>query len=182
MGLLSVFGRAGRRAHRDARPLYEAACAQGRSPEFYSPGLVPDTVEGRFEAIMLHVYLLVRRLKAEPGAAPVSQALFDVFFDDMDAALREIGVGDLVVGKKIKKMGEAFYGRAKAYEDALESGEPAQLRDAVRRNLLADAENPPEPAVERFAQYIAAASEALAQQDLDSLLAGAAPAFPRAPA
>lgn len=165
-----------------AAPLYDAAVRQARDPAFFRAGRVPDTVEGRFEVIALHVYLLVRRLSGEDGDAALSQAVFDAFFKDMDAALREIGVGDLVVGKKIKKMGEAFYGRAKAYGDALDAGDDAALGEALMRNLLVDAGAKGDAAdVAPLAAYVRAAVEALSAQALTALMDGA-PAFPSPPA
>ncbi len=174
------------RARDIMRPLYDAAVRQARAPGFYGPRRAPDTVEGRFEMILLHIYLLVRRLRAEPDAGPQStelaQALFDVFFDDMDAALREIGVGDLVVGKKVKKMGEAFYGRAQAYEDAFAAAAPDAMAEAVRRNLLVDVDEPPADVLAALSAYVRASDERLSRQSLDALLSGAAPDFAAPPA
>ena len=100
--------------------LYEAATRQARLPAFYADLRVPDTIEGRFELYTLHVILLVCRLKGEGAeAAEISQALFDSYLRSLDDALRDMGVGDLSVGKKMRKLGQAFYGRAKAYDAAL---------------------------------------------------------------
>ncbi len=182
--MLKLWPSAGKpRASDVAAPLYEAAVRQARDPAFYGSGRVPDTVEGRFECIALHVYLLVRRLSGDNGDATLAQALFDAFFQDMDAALREIGVGDLVVGKKIKKMGEAFYGRAKAYGDALQVDDEAVLRRAIARNLLVDAGlDDDAPGVAALAEYVRAADRALADQPLTAFTSAPSPAFPPAPA
>ena len=101
------------------RRLYDCAAAQARSPAFYAVMGAPDTVEGRFELYSLHVALLLRRLKGQgPQAAETAQGLFDAYVQALDDALREMGVGDLSVGKKMRKLGEAFYGRVKAYDEA----------------------------------------------------------------
>ncbi len=103
--------------------LYEAAIAQARQPILYAELGAPDTVEGRFELYTLHVVMVLHRLKGIGGeAGDASQALFDVYILALDDALREMGVGDLVVGKKMRRLGEAFYGRARHYEAALGAG------------------------------------------------------------
>lgn len=102
--------------------LHAAAVAQGRTPALYANMGVADTVEGRFEMLTLHVILLVDRLRGgDAQAADTRQALFDVYVGDLDGALREMGVGDISVGKKMRKLGEAFYGRAKAYDSAFKA-------------------------------------------------------------
>lgn len=122
-----------------ADALYGAAVARAREPAFYRDLSVPDTVEGRFEMICLHVYLILRRLKHGSGVSAhdgaLGQAVFDVMFADMDRSLREMGVGDLGVGRRVKTMAEAFYGRIRAYDDGLAGGEPALAR-ALARNVL----------------------------------------------
>src|SRR5439155_118228 len=97
---------------------------------------VPDTVNGRFDMLVLHLWMVLRRLKpTKGGGAGVSQALFDYFCDDLDANLREMGVGDLTVPKRMQAFGEAFYGRAAAYDLALAAGaEP--LAQALCKNIL----------------------------------------------
>lgn len=126
----------GKRARtQDALALYDIAVAHARSEAFYRNGTA-DTPEGRFEIIALHIILLIRRGVAEgEGAKPFNQTLFDVMFDDMDAGLRELGVGDTSVPKRIKKMSEAFYGRAKAYGEAIAADDPVALAAALRRNV-----------------------------------------------
>ncbi|MBV9511586.1 MAG: ubiquinol-cytochrome C reductase, partial [Caulobacteraceae bacterium] len=102
--------------------LYEAAIRQARQPALYADLSAPDTTEGRFELYTLHVVLVLHRLKGLGGqAGRISQALFDAYIRALDDALREMGVGDLSVGKKMRKLGEAFYGRAKAYDAALDA-------------------------------------------------------------
>lgn len=165
-----------------ARGLYEAIVERARDPAFYREGGVPDSLDGRFELILLHAVLVMRRLKAEgAAAAELSQQLFDIMFADMDQNLREMGVGDLSVGKKVKKMVQAFYGRIAAYEAGLAAGEDS-LAEALGRNLLGTVES---TAAQRaaLARYVAASESALAGGDLESLRAGRPgfPGFPPAP-
>ena len=135
MGVLNLFGLlGGASTERRGYELYTAAVRSARAPFFYAELKVPDTLDGRFDMVGLHAYLLIRRLSAEPAGQKVSQALFDAMFNDMDVNLREMGVGDLSVGKKVKVMWEAFHGRANAYAEALKSG-PAALAAALERNL-----------------------------------------------
>jgi len=135
-------GRAKSLAESPASALYAGAVAQARSPALYAVMGAPDTVEGRFELLTLHVILLIRRLKAGgDGPRGVRQSLFDVYVSNLDGALREMGVGDLAVGKRMRDLGGAFYGRARAYEVALESlPDQAELRAVVERTVLAGAE------------------------------------------
>ena len=113
------------------RALYAAAVEQARAPALYRDFGVPDTVDGRFEQVALHVYLVMRRLKGDEAAKKTGQALCDVMFQNMDDSLRELGVGDLQVGKKVRKLAENFYGRIGVYE--------ATLKDEAEENALADA-------------------------------------------
>ncbi|WP_439575581.1 ubiquinol-cytochrome C chaperone family protein [Phreatobacter sp.] len=121
--------------------LYGAIVAQARDPAFYRDHGVGDTVTGRFELVSLHVFLLLHRLKEEPeDRRQLGQDLFDLFFLDLDRGLRELGVGDTKVPKRIKEMGQAFYGRVKAYDDALADAEAGALARAIARNVLGDEE------------------------------------------
>jgi cytochrome b pre-mRNA-processing protein 3 len=149
--------------------LFQAVTRQARRPAFYAEFGVPDTVEGRFELYSLHVVLLVCRLKGEgPQASEVSQALFDSYLRSLDDALREMGVGDLSVGKKMRKLGEAFYGRAKAYDAAL--GESSEALSAlIGRTMFADAPNGDVAAV---TDYVRRAFDHLRAQPLEPLLSG----------
>jgi len=117
------------------RALYGGVVAQARQPGFYRDCGVPDSVDGRFELIALHIFLVLRRLKADTGdGGGLGQALIDVMFQDMDQSLRELGAGDLGVGPRVKRMAQGLFGRIAAYEDGL-SGPPANLEAALRRNL-----------------------------------------------
>jgi cytochrome b pre-mRNA-processing protein 3 len=117
--------------------LYAEIVAAARQPRFYAQWGVPDTIDGRFDMLALHMFLVLDRLhRAGEGYSEFTQLLTNRFFAEMDAALREVGVGDLVVGKKVRKMAEAFYGRVTAYRAGLrEDGDT--LRDAIARNIYA---------------------------------------------
>ncbi|MGY4289566.1 cytochrome b pre-mRNA-processing protein 3 [Bradyrhizobium sp. LM2.7] len=115
--------------------IYGMIVTQARKPIFYRDLSVPDTVNGRFDLLLLHLWLLLRRLRTVSGGAELSQALFDRFCEDMDDNLREMGVGDQSVPKRMRAFGEAFYGRAKAYDEAVEDGGEA-LASAICKNIL----------------------------------------------
>ena len=142
--------------------IYGMIVTQAREPLFYRDLGVPDTVNGRFDMLVLHLWMVVRRLSSiEGGGADISQALFDCFCADLDANLREMGVGDLAVPKRMQAFGEAFYGRAAAYDLALAAGaEP--LAQALCRNILngQDIEN-----ARRLALYVETAVACLAGLD-----------------
>jgi cytochrome b pre-mRNA-processing protein 3 len=151
-----------------ARELYGRIVAAARQPAFYSALSVPDSVDGRFELVALHLFLVLHRLKhaGEPAAAALAQSLFDTAFADMDASLREMGAGDLGVGRRVKQMATGFYGRAAAYEEGL--AETAGLEAALRRNLYGTVE--PAPAeLAAMARYLRAAAESLAHQSTQTL-------------
>jgi len=167
-----VVGFLGRRAkqERAAYGLYSAAVAAARDPFLYATLGVPDTVDGRFDSIGLHVFLLIRRLNAErePGRA-MAQAVFDAMFHDMDINLREMGVSDLSVGKRNRAMWEAFHGRAAAYADAWE--DPPLLVAAIARNVWRGA-GPPSGAADALARIAHAQAAHLTEQRLDALAQG----------
>ncbi len=154
--------------------LYGAAVAAGREPYFYTELGVPDTLDGRFDLVGLHTYLLIRRLRAlaAPGPA-IAQAVFDAMFSDMDINLRELGVSDLSVGKRVRAMWEAFHGRARAYDAAFESGDGADLEAALARNVWRGAAAPTE-AVATLARLVRAQAAALERHELADFAAGRA--------
>lgn len=153
------------------RSLYVGVVDQSRTPALYEVYAAPDTVEGRFEIYSLHVFLLLDRLKRQGAqASDTAQALFDTYVSSLDDALREMGVGDLSVGKKMRKLGEAFYGRVKSYEAAFESlPDTAGLEALLVRTVYAEAESPAAP---KLAAYVLGQRAKLADQPLDTLLAG----------
>jgi cytochrome b pre-mRNA-processing protein 3 len=121
--------------------LYGTIVAQARLPVFYAGFGVPDTVEGRFDMIVLHLVLVLRRLRqrtqSEAHDRAFAQGLFDAFCRDMDHNLREMGVGDLSVPREMKRLAEAFYGRQRAYEEGLSLTDPAELVASLGRNIFA---------------------------------------------
>ena len=165
-----------KRRREAARRLYTAAVRQARDPILYTEGGVADTLDGRFDLIVLHVVTLMRRLRqCEEAGRQMSQALFDVMFDDMDQSLREMGVGDLRVGKRVKQMARAFYGRAKAYDQAFEPAPGAERRraiaEALERNVFNN-EPPPAAPVLEMAAYVETLLDALDRQSPVALLGG----------
>lgn len=162
---------------RTIRALYGVIVAQARSPSFYSVYLVPDTVEGRFDMIVLHLALALRRMRREPvRLAALGQSVFDLFCTDMDHSLREMGVGDLAVPKQMRRLGEAFYGRALAYHHALDAAPGEELAAALARNVFLSADATPAGAV-RLARYVRAAEACLSGQ-IDAAIAAAVLRFP----
>lgn len=153
------------------RALYAAVVDQSRRPALYEVYDAPDTVEGRFEIYTLHVFLLLDRLKRQgPQASDTAQALFDTYVSSLDDALREMGVGDLSVGKKMRKLGEAFFGRVKSYETAFDSlPDAAALNALLLRTVYAETAS---AALPKLAVYVVAQRAALAAQPLERLLAG----------
>ncbi len=153
------------------RELYARVVSQARVPALYADLGAPDTLEGRFELYSLHTYLLLERLKEQgPQAGEIAQVLFDTYLSGLDNALRELGVGDTVVGKRMRKLGEAFYGRVQSYETALASlPDRTALHALVARTVYADRD--PALAVP-MADYLLAQREALSAQPLQTLVAG----------
>jgi cytochrome b pre-mRNA-processing protein 3 len=167
--LAGFFRRRGNQ-ERAAFTLYSAAVAAARAPFLYESLGVPDTLDGRFDAIGLHVFLLIRRLNmgGELGQA-MAQAVFDAMFTDMDINLREMGVSDLSVGKRNRAMWEAFHGRAAAYTEAWD--DPTALSAAIARNVWRGA-TPPAGAPETLARIARAQAAHLDQQAAAELLRG----------
>jgi cytochrome b pre-mRNA-processing protein 3 len=170
-------------ANRNIHALYGMIVAQARSPLFYTSYGVPDTVEGRFELIVLHVVLVLSRFDRENEAPAGSrlgggrghilgQQLFDVFCRDLDDNLREMGVGDMAVPRKMRRFGEAFYGRQAAYRAALDAADERELEMAVARNIFADTGVDDRAA--RLARYARAAARQLDTEEEGALAAGKA--------
>jgi cytochrome b pre-mRNA-processing protein 3 len=172
MGLLGLLRR--KPHERAGFELYGAAVDAARRPELFDSFAVPDTLDGRFDLVSLHVALVIRRVRRDPdpGGKDLAQAVFDAMFADMDVNLREMGVSDLAVGKRVKRMWEAFHGRAAAYEAALDSGDRDGLKAALARNVWRG--EAPEGAVARLADYAMRADAALAAQPFAALIAGRA--------
>lgn len=167
-----IFGRLFRRDSKTpaiAAAVYGAIVAQARKPALYTDFGVADTVDGRFEMVVLHMILVLDRLGAgDAEARAVSQAVFDLYCTDMDRSLREMGVGDLGVPKRMKAMTQRFYGRAAAYRAALAGGDHAALREALLRNVY----NGPSGAAAALADYTLAQHRALASVSPGVVAAG----------
>lgn len=155
----------------NGQKLYAGVVAQARTPTLYESYGVLDSVEGRFELYTVHVFLLLDRLRGQGNrASETSQALFDTYLGALDDALREMGVGDLSVGKKMRKLGEAFYGRVKSYESAFAAlPQRDHLHALLGRTVFAEggAEHAPQ-----FGEYVLRQRAHLAEQKLDRLLDG----------
>lgn len=168
--LKRIFGARNERAA--LRPLYDAIVAAGRDPAWYRDGQVPDTLDGRFDMVAALTSLVLLRLEAAGDAARAPSVLLtETFIDDMDATLRQIGVGDYVVGKHIGRMMSALGGRLGALREGRAEG---GFAEAVRRNVFHDAP-PSGAAVAWVAARLEAFDAALAAADADDLVAGRLP-------
>jgi cytochrome b pre-mRNA-processing protein 3 len=172
MGLLSTLRRPPH--ERAGFTLYGAAVAAARTPYFYTDLGVRDSVEGRLDLIHLHAALLVRSVRrdADTRGPALAQAVFDAMFSDMDVNLREMGVSDLVVGKRVRGLWEAFHGRATAYEAALDSADQAAMAVALARNVWRAEEAGPN--AQRLARIALAQADYLQTQDFAKLISGQA--------
>ena len=162
-----------RKSVRDAAErAYQWVVEQARNPMFFKEFGVPDTLDGRFELICLHAFLYLHRLKSEqPQSAMVSQMFFDTMFADMDRGLREMGTGDLSVGRHVKRMAQGFYGRIRAYQDGLARNDDAALSAALARNLFGTVgESAVSPAA--MVDYTRSAAAQLADQSAVELIDG----------
>ena len=148
--------------------IYGMIVTQTREPLFYRDLGVPDTVNGRFDLVLLHLWLVLRRLKSVGSGMALSQALFDHFCTDMDDNLREMGIGDQTVPKRMRAFGEAFYGRTTAYDMALTEGREA-LAEAICKNILNGEKI---EAARALAAYAEDALTSLAALDETTVLAG----------
>jgi cytochrome b pre-mRNA-processing protein 3 len=170
VGLLSLIRRG--RYDRVGFELYGAAVAAARDPFLYTALHVPDTLDGRFDMIGLYAFLLIQRLKREPAPGPaLAQAVFDAMFSDMDVNLREMGVGDLSVGRKVRVMWEAFHGRAAAYAAAMTAGDMPALDAALVRNVWRG-EPPPDAAIPALRRLVVAQQAQLDTQSAGLLAQG----------
>ncbi|MEM9634740.1 MAG: ubiquinol-cytochrome C chaperone family protein [Pseudomonadota bacterium] len=166
-----IFGLFRRRSRDAEHKVYCEIVAQARQPAFYTDFLVPDTIDGRFDLIVAHAVLYFRRMRNEgKEVSEFTQNVFDLFFQDMDASLREMGVSDTRVPKKVKVMGEAFYGRADVYIPAIDNEDVSALAEAIGRNIYPDS---PEPVAQtRLAHYMLAAAKLLSEQSAEDLMTG----------
>ena len=146
--------------------LYGAIVAAARHAQFYESMGVADTIEGRFEMIVLHLFLVLNRLKGE-GVEDLRQRLTDEFFADMDRSLRELGVSDVTVGKKVRKIAEAYYGRVIAYDKALLANADI-LQETINRNIYPDGAS--EAETKAMAAYFVEAGKQLGAIPLEQII------------
>lgn len=159
-----------RTAERPGLALYSAAVDQARNPAFYRALGVSDEIDARFELYTLHVLLLVLRLRDEPGTeqgVEAAQDLFDVYVSALDNALRELGVHDVTIAKKMRKLGEALYGRMTAYEGSIRAGDEAALAASLAKNVY---ETEDAGAGRALSAYALAARAGLAEQSIGAVL------------
>ncbi len=171
-----------------AGELYAATVRQARSPGFYEALGVPDTLDGRFDILLVHIHAVLRRLKdIGAGAATASerrritrfaQRVHDHMMADMENNLRQLGTGDLAVGKRVKEMASALYGRMEAYDGGLD-GDDASLGEALARNLYRLGE-PNSAQSAAMVSYVRGLHDSLSRQDGSDVLQGRV-AFPEVP-
>lgn len=159
------------KSHGDALPLYAGVVARARAPHWYLDGAVPDTVDGRFDMVAAVLSLVLLRLEGDSAGAHASARLTERFVEDMDGQLREIGIGDIVVGKHVGRMMAMLGGRLGAYRDGLAAGD---LGPALVRNLYRG--TPPAPAaLAHVGGALTALHAALASMPLAAVIAGELP-------
>jgi cytochrome b pre-mRNA-processing protein 3 len=154
-----------------AEGLYAALIAQSRQPAFYTVWGVPDTVDGRFDSVLMHCFIVMHRLgHGDKDSRALSQALYDTMFVEMDRAVREMGVGDLSVKRHVRRMMKAFNGRVAAYEAGL--ADNALLHDVLRRNLYGTVPDVAQEALNRVGAYLLTSLERVMGMDMNELVAG----------
>ncbi|MCB1522024.1 MAG: ubiquinol-cytochrome C chaperone [Hyphomicrobiaceae bacterium] len=158
---------------RKADEIYGTVVAQARRPGFYVDAYgVPDTLNGRYELVVLHLFLMLERIQAEPAMHEISRSLVDRFCVDMDDCMREMGVGDLTVPKKVKRAAAGFYERARAYRAGLADPSPDCLDEALQTFIAGPVS--PEHLGRNLGQFVRSATRALAAADIESVVSGAA--------
>ena len=157
---------------RPAERLYQSILNASRQPDLYTEFEVRDHLDGRFDMLCLHISLLMGRLRMLPEDVhkPLNQELFDRFFADMDLTLREMGVGDLGVGKRVRKMSEAFMGRLLAYTKSLERNDKKELALVLARNIRRS--NDCNDADRRMADYVLESRDRLSAVSDNEMQAG----------
>lgn len=167
----SLFGGKTRSNQAITDALYGEIVAAARREPFYAQWAVPDTPLGRFEMVSLHMFLLQHRLRGIEGPArDIAQSLIDDFFLEVDHSLRELGIGDSSVPKRIKKLARMFYGRTNSYAEAIDDGDRAALSAALARNIRPDSASWPEAGL--LAGYVLSAVTVLAEQPVEDICAG----------
>lgn len=151
--------------------VYRQIVAASRQPVFYSEWDVADTPLGRFEMISLHLFLFLHRIRGGNDALKrTAQDVTDTFFTDVDHSLRELGIGDMGVPKRMKKLAQMFYGRADAYGKAIDAEDAVSLEAALCRNVMPEAKS--WPAAKELSDYVISANRQLAALDEQTLLTG----------
>jgi cytochrome b pre-mRNA-processing protein 3 len=169
-----IFGRRRQISAAVTEAAYAAIVAAARQPTLYSVFMIPDTPLGRFESLSAHLVLFLRRTKDAAAPLPaLAQEIVDTFITDMDHSLRELGIGDAGVPKRMKKLSKMFYGRAEFYGKALDRGDAAELTDALRRNIRPEVAEWPQ--AHSLAFYLISAEEALKKLDDTSIARGEVP-------
>jgi cytochrome b pre-mRNA-processing protein 3 len=171
-----LFGRERNRNRQIVGAVYSEIVAASRRETFFSDWEVPDTPLGRYEMVSLHMFLVQHRLRGETGAAgDLAQALIDEFFLEVDHSLRELGIGDVGVPKRMKKLARMFYGRTATYGAALDAGKLEELAEALARNVRPDTGDWRHAG--GLAAYVICAADALGRQPTGDICAGRV-AFP----
>ncbi|GJL84946.1 MAG: hypothetical protein DHS20C02_07210 [Micavibrio sp.] len=153
-----------------ARQLYASAFNHTRMPCFYQEYAVPDTLDGRFDLLLLHLFLIINRMQGEGRkGAQLGQAMFDVAFADVDQGLRENGIGDMGLPKHMRRMMLAFNGRMHSYAEAVESSE---LDKTLARNLYGTLENPRADVLSRMSAYVTETMAWLGKQQSERIFEG----------
>jgi len=166
-----LFGR--QRPPRADAEFYAAVVAQAREPAFYRDLAVPDTLDGRFDLLVLHVILVMHRLKGQGAEAEDwSRALYEAMITDFDRSLREMGVGDTGIAKRVKTMVRGAHGRLLAYDAALAAPDDSALEVALDNNVYGTVRDVPPEALAAMAAYVRRLAADLAEQPLADLLAG----------
>ena len=170
--MFNPFNKEKRRNAEIVRKVYDVIVAQGRQPAFYQHVGVTDDVNGRFDLLLLHMWLFARRLgRAGDDAVDRSQQVFDLFVTDMDRSVREMGTSDRKVPKKVKQLISAYYGRMSSYDAAYEDPDPAMFESAIGRNIFPDQDTVSAPA-KRLASYARSCEAHLQATPLHLILDG----------
>jgi cytochrome b pre-mRNA-processing protein 3 len=151
-----------------AAAVYARTAEQARAPELFESYDIPDTLDGRFDSLALHAALAIDRLRREPDGEALAQAFFDAMFRHLDLTLREIGVQDLGVGRRIKIMAEGLHGRALAYREAL-AGDARPLSEVLRRNAYGGRPPQDDGKLAQLESYVRGHARRLAETDRDDL-------------
>lgn len=165
------FSKSRKQIHPAAKMLYLLAMEQSRTPVLYTDYGVPDTMDGRFDCLLLHIYIIFHRIKGLDEYKRLSQDMFDYCFADMDQSLREAGIGDMGVPKRMKKMMLAFNGRMHVYDEAVRGSDDSALGQAILRNVYNGADDMAGQS-KALAAYVLQQILALADQGDDAVMGG----------